>query len=94
MVFPRGGSIIISFFRERELALQKQKATQAFIQDFKRAREQWKELERQRMEEENKKIMEFARLQQIREQERLSKKKEKDASMAKVQEAVRYYVTF
>ena len=46
------------------------------------------------MEEENKKIMEFARLQQIREQERLSKKKEKDASMAKVQEAVRYYVTF
>ena len=42
------------------------------------------------MEEENKKIMEFARLQQIREQERLSKKKEKDASMAKVQDAVSY----
>ena len=40
------------------------------------------------MEEENKKIMEFARVQQEREKDRLSKKKEKDASMAKVQEAV------
>ena len=75
-------------FRERELALQKQKATQAFIQDFKRAREQWKEMERQRMEEENRKIMEFAKVQQEREMDRLSKKKEKDASLAKVQEAV------
>ena len=80
--------LILFFFRERELSLQKQKATQAFIQDFKRAREQWKELERKRMEEENKKIMEFARLQQQREQERLSKKKEKFESMAKVQDAV------
>lgn len=74
--------------RERELALTKQRATQDFIRDFKRARENWKEQERQRMEEENRKIMEFARLQQERELERLSKKKEKDASMAKVQEAL------
>ena len=70
------------------MALTKQRATQDFIRDFKRARENWKEQERQRMEEENRKIMEFARLQQERELDRLSKKKEKDASMAKVQEAV------
>jgi len=44
----------IGYCRERELALQKQKATQEFIQEFKEAREQWKIIERQRMEEENK----------------------------------------
>jgi hypothetical protein len=75
-------------FRERELALQKQKATQQFISDFKQARDQWKEIERQRMEEENRKIMEFARVQQEREADRMSKKKEKEQGMAKVQQAV------
>ena len=80
--------ISLNLYRERELALQKQKATQEFIEDFKKAREQWKDLERHRMEEENKRIMEFARVQQEREKDRMSKKKEKENFMAKVQDAV------
>lgn len=68
--------------------MAKQKATQAYIEDFKNAREEWKIRERQRMEEENIKIREFARLQQLRENERMESKKAKEASMARVQEAV------
>ena len=80
--------LIFCFIRERELALTKQKATQQFIEDFKHARDQWKELERQRMEEENKRILEFAHVQQQREAARMSQKKAKEDSMAKVQQAV------
>jgi biopolymer transport protein ExbB/TolQ len=43
----------INIFRDRELAMAKQKATQAYIAEFKNAREEWKVRERQRMEEEN-----------------------------------------
>ena len=68
--------------------MAKQKATQAYISEFKKAREEWKIRERQRMEEENMKIREFARLQQQREQERMESKKAKEASMARVQQAV------
>ena len=83
----------MSVCRERELALQKQKATQRFIEDFKRAREQWKELEKQRMEEENRRILEFAQQQQSREMERMAKKKEKESSMAAVQQAVGGFIS-
>ncbi|WAR11219.1 MNS1-like protein [Mya arenaria] len=79
--------------RERELALRKQKATQEFIQDFKAAREQWKILEKQRMEEENRKIMEFARVQKAREGERMAQKKAKEDSMAKVQQALAHQIS-
>ena len=41
------------------------------------------------MEEENKKILEFAKLQQRREEERMEKKKQQDEVMAEVQSRVR-----
>ena len=70
--------------------MAKQKATQAYISEFKKAREEWKVRERQRMEEENIKIRDFARLQQLRESERMQSKKAKEESMARVQQAVSY----
>ncbi|XP_069102255.1 meiosis-specific nuclear structural protein 1-like [Argopecten irradians] len=74
--------------RERELALAKQKSTQKYIQEFKNAREEWKKLERQRMEEENRNIRAFARLQEDREKERMESKKAKEDAMARVQGAL------
>ena len=41
------------------------------------------------MEEENKKILEFAKLQQRREEERMEKKKQQEEVMAEVQSRVR-----
>jgi hypothetical protein len=42
------------------------------------------------MEEENIKIRDFARIQQLRESERMQNKKAKEESMARVQQAVSY----
>jgi hypothetical protein len=61
--------------------MAKQKATQAYIAEFKNAREEWKVRERQRMEEENIKIRDFARIQQLRESERMQNKKAKEESI-------------
>jgi len=43
------------------------------------------------MEEENKRILEFARQQQQREEERMEKKKQQEESMAAVQQKVSCY---
>lgn len=74
--------------RERELAMSKRKATQKYIQEFKAAREEWKQLERARMEEENRQILAFAKLQERREGERMESKKAKEDAMARVQNAL------
>ena len=42
--------------REQEMRLEKQHATQKFIEEFKQKREEWKRLERERLEIENQKI--------------------------------------
>lgn len=74
--------------RERELALEKQRATQRYIEEFKEARDEWKIRERQRMEDENKNIMAFAKLQAQREGQRMESKKQKEDAMARVQNAL------
>lgn len=74
--------------RERELTMAKKKATQKYIAEFKEAREEWKVLERERMEEENRKILQFSRLQEQRENARMESKKQKEEAMARVQNAL------
>ncbi|XP_048749255.1 meiosis-specific nuclear structural protein 1-like [Ostrea edulis] len=74
--------------RERELTLSKKKATQRYIEDFKQAREEWKVLEKERMEEENRKILHFSKLQEERENARMANKKQKEEAMARVQHAL------
>lgn len=74
--------------REQEMRLEKQQATQHFIEEFKQKREEWKRLERERLEEENKKILEFADMQQLRENDRMAKQQEAEDAKAVVQQAL------
>ncbi|RUS73281.1 hypothetical protein EGW08_018954 [Elysia chlorotica] len=71
--------------RELERQMQKRQATQKYISEFKASRDAWKVEERKKMEEENAKILEFARRMQEREAILMSQKKEKDQAMVKVQ---------
>ena len=74
--------------RELERQMQKRQATQKYISEFKASREAWKIEEKKKMEEENAKILAFARKMQEREAYLMSQKKEKDQAMDKVQEQV------
>jgi len=74
--------------REVEMRLEKQRATQAFIEEFKQKREDWKRLERERLEEENRKVLEFADRQQVRENERMAAQQEAENAKAVVQQAL------
>eukprot|EP00118_Oscarella_pearsei_P026426 m.309881 g.309881 ORF g.309881 m.309881 type:complete len:498 (+) comp48395_c0_seq1:37-1530(+) len=71
--------------REIERRLNQQKATQMYISEFLGAREEWKRRERQEMEKENQKILEFSKEKQIREEARMSHKKVQDEAKASVQ---------
>ena len=68
--------------------MRKRAATQQFINEFKKNREEWKVQEKKKMEEENAKILEFAKKMAEREAKLENKKKEKDAMMDRVQDAV------
>ena len=59
-----------------------------YIQEDQKMRDQWKEIEKQRLEEENREIQRFADLQKQREAERKEVKKEQEAFKSKVQEEV------
>uniref|UniRef100_A0A2C9JVV5 Meiosis-specific nuclear structural protein 1 n=1 Tax=Biomphalaria glabrata TaxID=6526 RepID=A0A2C9JVV5_BIOGL len=74
--------------RELERQLQKRQVTQQYIEEFKRAREEWKLQEKKKMEEENQRILHFARQMQEREEYLKTQKKEKDSAMSKVQDAL------
>ncbi|XP_065841752.1 meiosis-specific nuclear structural protein 1-like [Oscarella lobularis] len=71
--------------REIERKLTQQKATQRYIEDFLGAREEWKKREREEMEKENQKILEFAKERQMREEERMAQKKVQEEAKASVQ---------
>lgn len=73
------------------MRFEKQKATQRFIEEFKGKREEWKRLERERLEEENRKILEFADMQQVREQDRMEKQKMREENKAEVQQKVKRF---
>lgn len=64
--------------RERQLKLEKVRATQQHIEEFKRQQAEWRHMERERMEAENRRIMEFAMQQQHMEKDRIAKLKERE----------------
>lgn len=68
-----------------KVRLEKQQATQEYIRDFITKREEWKEHERQLMEEENRRILEFSHQQQAREEERMANQREREEAKARVQ---------
>ncbi|KAK3737795.1 hypothetical protein QZH41_015857 [Actinostola sp. cb2023] len=75
---------------QREISdrLEKQRATQRYIEEFKTKRNEWKHREQALMEEENRRIIEFAHLQQEREEQRMEKQKQQEEEMATVQKAL------
>jgi hypothetical protein len=71
--------------REIERKLLARKATKEFVEEFKKQREAWKIAEREKMEAENRKIVEYARVQKEREDEAKAVKKAKDNAMQQLQ---------
>lgn len=77
---------------EQERRLEKQRATRAYIEEFKAKREQWKKEELQRQQEENRKILEFAQQQTNRETSRMDAARVKEEAMSKLQEDLSYRI--
>lgn len=74
--------------KEIEREMRKQQMTQQYINEFKKSREEWKLRERERMEEENRKIMEYASLQRERDEAHHLAMKEREEAMGEVQKAL------
>lgn len=77
-------------FRERQLRLEKVTATQRYIEDFKKQQAEWRRMERERMEAENRRILEYARYQQRREEDRVEKVKERVQAKETLHKLVHY----
>lgn len=64
--------------RERQLKLEKVRATQQHIEEFKRQQAEWRRMEQEKIEAENRHIMEFASRQQQMEEIRMAKIRERE----------------
>lgn len=65
-------------WRERQLKLEKVRATQQHIEEFKRQQAEWRRMEHERMEAENRRIVEFASHQKHMEETRMAKIRERE----------------
>lgn len=70
------------------MKLEKIRATQQEIEEFKRRQEEWRLLERERMEAENKRIVEFMNLKEQEEETRMEKTREREESKEHLRKAV------
>lgn len=80
--------------RERQLKLEKIKATQQHIEEFKRQQSEWRRMEEEQMEAENRRIMEFASQQQHMEEARMAKMKEREEAKEHLLKLVETLVFF
>jgi hypothetical protein len=71
-----------------ERKMERQRATREFISEFQRKREDWKAMERQRMEEENLRIKEYAKTQEQRQEVAKAEKRAREQALDKVQHAL------
>ena len=81
--------LLVILCRERERESQKKEEEKVYIEEFKKSRDDWKVKEKHRLEEENRKIAQFAHLQEQREGARQEAKKEQEETRAHVQKEVR-----
>ncbi|KAM9366973.1 LOW QUALITY PROTEIN: zinc finger protein 280C-like [Symphorus nematophorus] len=63
---------------ERQLKLEKVRATQQYIEEFKRQQAEWRRMEQEQMEAENRRIMEFASHQAHMEEAKMAKIRERE----------------
>jgi hypothetical protein len=69
-----------------ERKMLSQKVTREYVDEFKRQRELWKQHEREIMENENKRILEYSRIQRQRDDSLKAYKQAKEEAMGKVQQ--------
>merc|ERR1712168_1575750 len=70
---------------DQERRLEKQRATRAYIEEFKAKREQWKAEELARQQAENNKILEFAAMQTNREADRMQAARDREEQLNNLQ---------
>lgn len=75
-------------WRERQLKLEKVKATQQHIEEFKRQQAEWRRMEHERMEAENRRIMEFVSHQEQTKETRVAKIREREEAKEHLQKIV------
>ncbi|XP_063201482.1 meiosis-specific nuclear structural protein 1 isoform X4 [Chroicocephalus ridibundus] len=73
---------------ERQLKLDKMRATQAYIEEFKKEQANWRRKKQEEMEEENRKIMEFANIQRQREEDWMAKVRDTEEKKQRVQSMI------
>uniref|UniRef100_A0A3Q3XF62 Meiosis-specific nuclear structural protein 1 n=1 Tax=Mola mola TaxID=94237 RepID=A0A3Q3XF62_MOLML len=66
--------------QERQLKLEQVRATRGHIEEFKRQQTEWRRMEQERMEAENRRIMEFVSRQAQVEESRVAKMREREAA--------------
>lgn len=64
------------------------KATQTYIEEFKKEQAIWRRRKQEEMEEENRKIMEFASIQRQREEDRMAKVRDAEEKKQRLQSMV------
>lgn len=74
--------------RERQMKLEKIRATQQEIEEFKRQQAEWRCLEQERMEAENKRIREFMNLKHHEEETRMVKMREREEAKEQLRKTV------
>uniref|UniRef100_A0A663LXT7 Meiosis-specific nuclear structural protein 1 n=1 Tax=Athene cunicularia TaxID=194338 RepID=A0A663LXT7_ATHCN len=70
---------------EKQLKLDKMRATQMYIEEFKKEQAIWRRRKLEEMEEENRKITEFANIQRQREEDRMAKVRETEEKKQRLQ---------
>uniref|UniRef100_K7G6B3 Meiosis-specific nuclear structural protein 1 n=1 Tax=Pelodiscus sinensis TaxID=13735 RepID=K7G6B3_PELSI len=73
---------------EKQLKLDKMRATQRYIEEFKKEQAIWRRKKREEMEEENRKIMVFANMKQQREEDRMAKAQASEERKQKLQNMI------
>lgn len=66
------------FPREHERRLAMVTATQRYIQEYKKQQAEWKRLEREKIEEENRRILEYTEYQERKEEDRLASVRQRE----------------
>ena len=72
--------------RELERKMLARQATREYVAEFQKAREAWKEAERERMEAENRRIVAYARVQQERDDYAKAAKKAREQALEQLQQ--------
>ncbi|KFQ21238.1 Meiosis-specific nuclear structural protein 1, partial [Merops nubicus] len=73
---------------EKQLKLDKMRAIQTYIEEFKKEQAIWRTRKQEEMEEENRKIMEFANIQRQREEDQMAKIRDSEEKKQRLQNMI------